>query len=218
MRRIVDPLAYNVKMSLEGRVVPVSRTQPPKPVPVPSPGPPPVKPRPPAAAVSSNGGVPAPHQKVLDAIAWYEALGVMAPTRVQIAMIAGYTHSSGGYNNIISKLNTSGYVNAVKGTKTVALTEEGRALATDPGLPTTNEGVQASILARLPAPQAKLLHEIIEEYPNPITREELAARTGYTATSGGYNNLISKLRTGALIEYAEGRSVVALDVLFPLGT
>jgi hypothetical protein len=166
---------------------------------------------------SSNGVLTSSQQKILDAMAWYERLGVTTPTRAQIAMIAGYSHTSGGYNNIHMALKAEGYVTYERGSKAVAMTPEGRALATDPGLPTTNEGVQEAILRRLPVPQAKLLAEIIRAYPNSITREELAERTGYTASSGGYNNLLSKLRTGALIEYGADRTVFALDVLFPMG-
>lgn len=165
---------------------------------------------------AANGGVPAPQQKILDALGWYEALGVTAATRVQIAMIAGYSHTSGGYQNLISKLRTSGLVEYLTA-GTVALTPEGRALATDPGLPTTNDGVQAAILARLPSPQAKILTELIRAYPGSLSREEIANRTGYSATSGGFQNLISKLRTAALVDYPDRGSAVALDVLFPMG-
>lgn len=168
------------------------------------------------ASTSQNGAVPRPQQKILDALAWYEALGVPAATRVQVALIAGYSHTSGGYQNLLSKLRTSGHVEyATAGT--VTLTDAGRALSADPGLPTTNEGVQAEVLRRLPNPQAKILVELIEAHPNALTREEIAQRTGYSATSGGFQNLLSKLRTAALIEYPDRGSCVALDVLFPMG-
>jgi hypothetical protein len=167
------------------------------------------------APTGTNGSVPGPQQKILDALRWYEALGVRMPTRVQVALVAGYSHTSGGYGNLLSKLRTSGMVEYA-GVGMVTLTDEGRALATDPGLPDTNEGVQAEVMRRLPAPQAKVLETIVAAWPNPISREEVAERTGYSPTSGGYGNLLSKLRTAALIDYPDKGHVVALDVLFPI--
>lgn len=162
-----------------------------------------------------NGGVPKPQQKILDALGWYEALGVMQPTRAQVALIAGYSATSGGYANLLGKLSTGGLVNYPSSGR-VSLTEDGRPLATDPGLPSTNEGVQAEVLRRLPGPQATLLRALIARWPKSITREELASECGYSPTSGGYANLLGKLRTGALIDYPDRGHVVALDVLFPM--
>lgn len=162
-----------------------------------------------------NGGVPAPQQKVLDALAWYEALGVQQPTRAQVALVAGYSVTSGGYANLLGKLSSAGHV-SYPATGAVAMTESGRALATDPGLPGTNEGVQAQVFARLPAPQVKLLRPLIERWPDSMSRNELAEIVGYSPTSGGYANLLGKLRTGALIDYPDRGHVVAADVLFPV--
>jgi hypothetical protein len=164
----------------------------------------------------SNGVVPRPQQKILDAIRWYEALNVPQPTRVQVAMMAAYSHSSGGYANLLGKLSSGGYV-TYPSPGLVELTEQGRAVANEAGLPSTNEGVQQAVLARLPAPQQRLLSILISEWPNSLTREQLAEEAGYSPTSGGFANLLGKLRTGALIDYPDKGHVVALDVLFPLG-
>ncbi len=156
-----------------------------------------------------------PQQKILDALGWYEALGVSAPTRVQVALIAGYSHTSGGYANLLGQLRTAGLI-GYPGSGAVELTEDGRALATDPGLPSTDEGVQNEIMRRLPNPQANILAVLIEAHPGMLTREEIAERTGYSPTSGGFANLLGKLRTGALIEYPDRGHVRAEDVLFPM--
>lgn len=199
------------------KVAAAPRPSPPSP-PRPRPIPTPTKSSPMSRARESaaeNGGVPAPQQKILDALGWYEALSVPTPTRVQVALIAGYSATSGGYANLLGKLSTAGHV-TYPSPGAVTLTDSGRALATDPGLPSTNEGVQAEVLARLPAPQAKLLRALLDCWPDSMSREELAMRTGYSPTSGGFANLLGRLRTGALIEYPDRGHVVASDVLFPV--
>jgi hypothetical protein len=193
------------------------RSRRPEPIPEPARAPVPARAREEARAhANANGGIPGPQQKILDAVGWYEALRVPAPSRVQVALIAGYSHSSGGFANLLGKLRTSGLIE-YPGSGNVALTPEGRALATDPGLPATNAEVQAEVLRRLPAPQARILEVLIACWPNSLTREEIAEQTNYSATSGGFANLLGKLRTGALIDYPDKGHVVALDVLFPMG-
>ncbi len=61
-----------------------------------------------------------------------------------------------------------------------------------------------------------MLSVLIAAHPNALTREEVAEQTGYSATSGGFANLLGKLRTGALIDYPDRGHVRAEDVLFPM--
>lgn len=164
---------------------------------------------------AQSDGVPGPQQKILDALRWYEALRVTAPTRVQVAMIAGKSHRSGGFANLLGKLSTAGLIE-YPSPGHISLTEQGRPLATNPGLPTTNEGVQRKVLARLPAPQAKLLTYLLAAWPKPVTRQQLGEATDYSPSSGGFANLLGKLSTGALIRYPQPGYVVADDVLFPM--
>lgn len=57
---------------------------------------------------------------------------------------------------------------------------------------------------------------LIDRYPKPITRADLAAESGYTE-NGHFNNMVGHLRTLGAAEYPGGAQVMATDVLFPVG-
>lgn len=210
LRAVADQIATAVRGA-------TSRPAPVRTPPRPQPQAPPARPprRESSAVPGTADQVPGPQQKILDALGWYEALGVAAPTRVQVGLIAGYSYSSGNFANLLGKLSTAGLV-GYPSPGCVALTDEGRALATDPGLPGDDEGVQAEVMRRIPAPQAKLLAVLIERWPDAITREELGEITGYSHTSGNFANLLGKLKTSALISYPDKGHARAEDVLFPM--
>ncbi len=52
-------------------------------------------------------------------------------------------------------------------------------------------------------------------HPDPLTKEEVAAKAGYEANGGGFNNALGRLRT---LELIQGRSDLrASDNLFDAG-
>lgn len=52
----------------------------------------------------------------------------------------------------------------------------------------------------------------MQSYPDSLSKEEVAARTGYEANGGGFNNALGRLRT---LELVQGRGEVrASDNLF----
>lgn len=122
-----------------------------------------------------------------------------ARTKVQVAILAGYSHTSGGFRNAISALRTSGLV--AGGGDALAITDAGRgALGAVEPLPTgralleywkTNAGGRCERL---------ILEELAAVYPRVVPKHELALRTGYQATSGGFRNSLSRLRTLQLIK------------------
>jgi hypothetical protein len=57
-----------------------------------------------------------------------------------------------------------------------------------------------------------ILETLAEEYPDALTKEEVAAKVGYEATGGGFNNALGRLRT---LELVQGRGELrASDNLF----
>ena len=56
---------------------------------------------------------------------------------------------------------------------------------------------------------------LIQSYPDALTREEVAAKAGYEANGGGFNNALGRLRT---LELVQGRGEMrASDNLFDAG-
>jgi hypothetical protein len=59
------------------------------------------------------------------------------------------------------------------------------------------------------------LETVTESYPDALSKEELAAKTGYEANGGGFNNALGRLRT---LELVQGRGEIgASDNLFHAG-
>lgn len=163
-------------------------------------------------STSGNGSLPGPQQRIVDAIAWMESIGIMEPEQTAVAFLAGYTIGGGAFNNPKGTLRTSGLIE-YRGTK-LALTEEGRRLANVPDAPLTVETLHASVLDRLPTPERKLLAVALEVYPNDIPDQELAERTGYVAGGGAFNNPKGRLRSLGLVTYPASKRVRASDILF----
>lgn len=166
-----------------------------------------------APANPANGSLPGPQQRILNAIAWFESLGIDAPELSAVAFLAGYTAGGGAFNNPRSALRSAGLIK-YRGDR-LTLTDHGRALAEAPASALTNAELHARVFSRLPGPERKILTAIIDAYPGDVSDTDLASRTGYTAGGGAFNNPKSRLRTLGLIVYPAPKRVRAADLLFP---
>jgi hypothetical protein len=151
-------------------------------------------------------------QRILDAIAWLESIGIEAPQQAAVAFLAGYTYGGGAFNNPRGKLNTSGLVTYLPGER-IRLTETGRDLASFPDVPLTARALQEHVMSVLPGPHQKILRVLLDKYPTPITKDECAALAGY-APGGAFNNPLGRLRSMGLVSYSQPGYVVAEALLF----
>ncbi len=154
-----------------------------------------------------------PEQRILDAIAWLEAIGVAEPEQPAVAFLAGYTWGGGAFNNPRGRLNQRGLVRYINASR-IALTDAGRALASVPDAPLTTDELHRRVLDRLPGPEQRLLRPLLEAYPDSLSNGELAERAGYTPNAGAFNNPRGRLRSLGLIDYPEPGRVTALPLLF----
>jgi hypothetical protein len=156
---------------------------------------------------------------VLDAIAWWDSVGVTAPDKGQAGFIAKYRvgKSVGGtFGNILGRLRALGLVD-YPGPGTVTLTDAGRGAARAPDEPPTTAALHAAINARLDGPEARVLAVLIDSYPDAITKKECGERSGYAvgdSVGGTFGNILGRLRGLSLIDYPKAGHVVALPVLF----
>ena len=161
---------------------------------------------------SGNGDLSKSHQKIVNAIAYLNEIGIDQPTRVQVGVVAGYKQS-GSFSNYISSLNTAGILTyPLQGH--VQLTDEGRELAVvdiPEGDPT--ETIQNAWFGILTSPQAKILRVIISHHPEHVSREQVAHDCCYQM-SGSFSNYISSLKTLSAIEYPQQGYVKASHLLF----
>jgi hypothetical protein len=195
----------------------------PPPAPQPSSAPPPPARRPvivpriaPPADVDGDFRPSGAQQRVLDTLAWFEMLGIHAPSRAALAPMAGSRPTSGGFKNNLGALRTAGLLDYPEGGR-VQLTDPGRDIAQPPDTPATAEALQDAVMASVTGAQSRLLRALIQAYPDPLTRDELADQVQVPVTSGGFKNNLGALRTLELIDYPAAGQVVALPVLFPTG-
>lgn len=156
----------------------------------------PVRPEP-----STNGDITGPERRILNALAWWRAAGIERPSREQVAFVARYTPSSGGFNNPLGALRTKGYVDYPMA-GTVALTADGTAHAEQPDAAVDRDALLAAVRSILPGPELRILDALLE-LGGPVSREDLAGKSSYVASSGGFNNPLGRLRTLGIVDYPQ---------------
>lgn len=161
-------------------------------------------------------GMTGPEQRIIDAIAWLEALGIEDAEQPAVAFLAGYSFGGGAFNNPKGRLNQRRLVE-YRPQGCIRLTDAGRAVANPPPPVAGNDDLHERVLARLGGPEQRLLRPLLASYPNAMSNADLAAAANYTAGAGAFNNPRGRLRTLGLIEYPQPGQVIARALLFPKG-
>ncbi len=151
----------------------------------------------PAASTHSNGRSTEPlgrgERRILTALAQYPA-GRM---QVQIAILTGYAHSGGGFRNYLGALRSRGLIENAG--DQLRITAAGNAaLGTFSPLP-RGEELLAHWRTQLGKAERLILEELYRAYPQMLSRDEIAERTGYEVEGGGFRNAMSRLRTLELV-------------------
>jgi uncharacterized protein len=174
-------------------------------------------PSPPITPIGSAAGaandpdrrLPLAERKILTALAQYPE----GRTKRQVAILAEYAVTGGGFNNALSALRSKGRIEGSKDRLTI--TDRGRAaLGTWEPLP-TGRALAEHWVSGLPRAERSILQVLIDAYPASLTKQEVAAATGYEPGGGGFNNALSRLRT---LELIEGRGELRASGTFFEGT
>jgi hypothetical protein len=136
----------------------------------------------------ANGQFTGPQHRVLRSLSMWKALGHEAPSREMVAASSGYSPSSGGFNNLLGGLATSGAIGKPKPGHLSLLIDVD---AMDAG------AGRDMLLGYLTNPQRRLIDAL--NGAGDLSRDDLGHRTGYSSSSGGFNNLIGSLSTLGLI-------------------
>ncbi|MBV8812194.1 MAG: DUF87 domain-containing protein [Acidobacteriaceae bacterium] len=128
----------------------------------------------------------------------------------QVAILSGYALNGGGFNNYLGGLRTRGLIQG-NGDR-LAITQMGiEALGSWKPLP-TGPALIDYWRARLGKAERLILEALTESYPDALSKGEVAAKAGYEANGGGFNNALGRLRT---LELVQGRGELrASDHLF----
>lgn len=163
-------------------------------------------------AVVTADGLSRPQQRILDALAWLEAVGVPSSDRTRVAMLADASPKSSGFEKNVSTLSTRGLISYPRPGE-LRLTDEGRFDANGPTIPPTDAALHEAIRSKISGPQWTLL-EVLIRHRVPLTRAELAAQAGVSAASSGFEKNVSTLSGLGFVVYPERGSVQAADILF----
>lgn len=166
------------------------------------------------APVEFADKITSPEQRILDAIAWMESIGIRNPTSEVVAYLSDYSSTSTSFTNPRGALRKRDLIEfPAKGT--ISLTNAGRSAAIFPEHAPTSYELRRRILGRLPGPEEKILTALIGAYPRPIASIELAKIAGYSPTSTSFTNPRGRLRSLGFIEFPLKGTCRATDLLFP---
>jgi hypothetical protein len=151
-------------------------------------------------------GVSPAQSRILNALAEFNAIGIESISRKWLAARAGASHSSSHYQNNLGALRARGLIEYQGGA--IRLTPAGRDLTGERNTPPlTVEEMANSCKRLLTGSQQKIFDALHAAYPNSVSREDLAAKAGASATSSHFQNNLGALRSAAMVAYEPDRSV-----------
>ena len=156
----------------------------------------------PAPPSPSDGGLSKAERLVLSVLAQYP----QGRTKSQVALLAGYKATGGGFGNALGALRSKGFI---QGRDVLSITDAGLAAIEGQweALPTGPE-LRDYWMAHPKMGRAEklILQAVADAYPGALTKQQIADATGYEASGGGFGNALGKLRSFELIEgYGEIR-------------
>jgi hypothetical protein len=158
-----------------------------------------------ASAENSDGSLKlaSGERRILTALAQYPD----GRSKVQVAVLTGYAATGGGFNNYLGALRSRGLIEGVG--ERITITEAGiQALGSWEPLP-AGPALIDYWRGRLGKAERLILETLTDAYPGCLTKEEVAAKAGYEANGGGFNNALGRLRT---LELVQGRGELRASV------
>ena len=166
--------------------------------------PPITKSAPPTPVSDQNGNgssLPKAQRAVLSVLAQH---GPRSTT--QVAVLTGYSSKSGGFRNSLSAPRTAGLIT---GRGDLEVTSAGLdALGPYQPLPAGRELIQWWKREQLGKAERNVLDVLVSRWPAAVPVDQIAAETGYSATSGGFRNALSRLRS---LQLASGRGELVIN-------
>jgi hypothetical protein len=165
-----------------------------------------------AESVATPGRRPlkAGARTMLDQLARHHPLKT---TRHQLAALSGIKGSGSTFSSYFSALRINGYV--AQDGPFVVITAEGLAAAGAAAgtPPMTAEEIRAQWRSVLKAGARSMLDHLLERYPDPVTRADLAELAGINPAGSTLSSYLSTLRSNNLI-VEDGDGIRAADVFF----
>jgi hypothetical protein len=169
-----------------------------------------------AARSGESGKIGGTAQRMLNTLRFLETVGTSPASRQAIAGLMSVSWDTGSFRNNISELRTAGFILDAAG-GALALTDAGRAQASDEGLPTTLAELHATWRSKLGGTTAKMFDILIDSYPESVERQTIGEMIGVSHDTGSFRNNLSEMRSPGLLVDTSKTAVRASDALFPEG-
>ncbi len=165
-------------------------------------------------------GLSKKQQEILDAIAWWESIGVTSPTNAQVGAVARIDASGGHFSNVSGPLSRNGLIE--RGGGTIRLTEDGRRAARPIDETITIDAYHDVIRQRIRNTKrangrtVDILDAVIAFGGEDITNEQIGEAVGIDTSGGHFSNCIGPLSSLGFID-RRGGVVHPTELLFPPG-
>ncbi|MEM9790635.1 MAG: DUF87 domain-containing protein [Planctomycetota bacterium] len=155
------------------------------------------------------------HRKLLNAVARLEVERVQAPSRKLVAVVAGVSFKSSGFDKTMGNLSVRGLIEYPT-LGAVALTDAGWSVA-QAGEVLTRDALVALWRANpvLQPRHTLFLDPVIDAYPDDLSVEALCEHIGRSVTSSGTDKTLGNLSAMGLIERPRAGHVRATPLIFP---
>jgi hypothetical protein len=157
-------------------------------------------------------------REVIDAVAWWDTIGVHEPSYLQVGMVALIDTTGGYFSNVVGPLSAGGLIE--RGVGTLRLTDVGRAVASPtPGISSLTDyhdmlRQRVRQTRNANGKTVDILNALIRRNGEDMTNEEIGTEVGIDTTGGYYSNSIGPLGTLGLVERRAG-VVRPTPLIFP---
>lgn len=146
-------------------------------------------------AIDDPGGMPKVERMMLAALAQNDPRPL---SKVQVAIFAGYSPKSSSVVNGLGAMRSRGHIEG--GNDSMRATPAGKkALGRFQPLP-TGPALAETWYAKLDKADRSMLQAIVDSYPSPLNKDQVAKKAGYSPASSSVVNGLGKLRSLHLIE------------------
>lgn len=142
------------------------------------------------------------HFKVLEGLAMLRSIGMNVARKPILGAATGYSHKGGGFARVLSHLSSLGLIEYGNGG--VSLTQAGKEVAPD-----VAGGSMLERLAPLIQPAHRKVIDALFGAGGTLSKEDLAQRTDYAASGGGFARVLSHLSGLEVISYGAGGVTLA---------
>lgn len=143
--------------------------------------------------VQANGEWTGPQRRILNSLAFWHGIGHAAPSREQVALVAGYSPNGSAFTNPLGALRAAGQIEYPSPGTVKAL------VSTGDDIPDGNQAA-ATLRNVLTGPQWRIVEAALK---GDAHREKIAERAGYSPDGSAFTNPLGSLRSLGLIEYPQ---------------